>query len=811
MNTNDWMRRLMPHMISLIVFLVVTLAYFAPLMSGKQIQMGDITNWKGMSQEGREYKEATGKTPLWTNGAFSGMPAYQIAMDTNGNFLNKIGRTVLKILPKRADILIAMLVGFYILLVVLGVSPWLSTIGALCYTFATYNMLIIEAGHITKAFAMAFMAPTIAGVLLTYKGHLWKGAALTGFSFILQLGSNHPQISYYMLLTLIALGIAHFVQAIQKNELPYFIKSSALLVLIFLLGVGTSATRLMTTYEYGQESMRGGSALEAKSGDVGEGGLEYKYAYDGWSYGIAETFTLLVPRFMGGSNMEPHNNKEIKTIMRQSGYPTKTAPLYWGDIQFTGGPIYHGAIVCFLFLFGCIALSGPLKWWTLAATIMSIVLAWGNHIGLNEFLFNNFPMHDKFRVPSMTLIIAQLTMPLLGIYTLHQLFTGKIDPKRAKTALYISLGVLVAILLAFILFGGNMFSFKGLQQLPAPFIEERQRMLRMDSIRSLILILLSGGAIWAYMTGKVKEMIVIAVVGVLSFFDLAQVDWRYLNHDDFVSTKKAEKAFTESAADKSIKQDTDPHFRVYNLAKGIVSDGATSYHHKSIGGYHGAKLSRYQDLIENHLVRGKENEAVLNMLNTKYIIVPSQGGQLSAQRNPGARGNAWLVSDIKQVSGAQAEMDALKGLQPNQAIVDDRYSDYVAGLSKGNANDSIPIQLGTIKLTSYHPDKMEYESDATSESLAVFSEIHYTKGWKAYIDDAPVDHIRANYLLRALKVPAGKHKIRFEFAPASVKTGEMVSYACSAIMSLFLIGAIVQWWREEKEGVEIEAETKAEA
>lgn len=799
---NRIFQTLLPHLIAFVVFIVVCLAYFNPVLSGKVLQQSDIMQWKGMSKETRDYRTQTGDEPLWTNSQFGGMPAYQIDMQTHGDFLNLVRVKLIEMLPRPAGIILFTMLGFYLLMLVLGASPLLSAGAAVSYSFATYNFLILDAGHVTKAMAIATFAPVIAGVILLYKQKYWAGAAITGISLAWNMVANHYQITYYLFICLAILVIAKLIDALLNGQISNFVKSTALFALVSLLAVGTEATRVWTTYEYSKETIRGGSAL---SGTDANGGLDKGYAL-AWSYGKAETMTLLVPRAMGGASGEPlSSDSPLYKFMKQAGVSAAQAPTYWGAQPFTGGPIYHGAIVCFLFILGCLVVRGWLKWWLFAATVLAIVLSWGKNFFVTDLFFAYFPMYNKFRVVAMILTVAQFTMPLLGFLALRDISQQlqKEDPNVSKNLtkqLLMAIGIVGGFLIFLIVLGGGMFDFVGAsdKNYPEQFVQllekERASMLQADALRSLMLVLLTGGLLWAFINRKLKETLVVAAISILALGDLWQVAHRYLNDDNFVTTKKADDIFIPTEADKQILADKDPNFRVFNVARNPFNDGITSYHHKSIGGYHGAKLSRYQDLIDQQL--NKNNRNVLDMLNTKYIIVQAQEGAAPvAQQNPGALGNAWFVQETKQVNTAKEEMDALNDFRPRQtAIVNAKeFGDYIKALPSNSDTTA------TIKLVDYKPNQLSYETNSAVEALAVFSEIYYNghKGWNAYLDNQPVSHIRANYVLRAMKIPAGEHKVTFKFEPKAYKMGETISLICSVLILGICLGAGFIAYRKE--------------
>lgn len=796
MNKEQLLKSAIPHLVALGVMLILSIAYFSPLLSGKILVQSDIVQWKGSAKEADDFREKTGEEPLWTNSMFGGMPAYQISMRPEGNVVNKIRNTLLKVLPKPANIILFCMVSFYILLLVMGIHPILGAIGGIAYGLMTYNMLILEAGHIIKALSMAHAPLVIAGVLLAFRGRYLLGAALGSVGFAFNIVAAHYQITYYMMLILLVFGIVYLIEAIKAKKVADFAKASVIMGLVFIVATATDYVRMATTYEYSKETMRGGSELTKKDA---EDGLEADYAFS-WSYGKMETMTLLIPRFVGGASGEKIS-KDSKTYkaLRQLGSRSQVGPMYWGESPFTGGPFYLGAIICFLFVLGCVVVKGPLKWWLVIATLLSILLSWGKHFeAFNMLIFDYFPMYNKFRVVSMALIMVQITIPMLGLFALHKVFTEKMPKDELIKALKVSTGIVGGILVFFILLGGSLFDFSaaGDSGYPESLVKaleaDRASMLRMDAIRSLVFILLGVGAIYLTVIEKVKWTYAAAAIGVLVVVDLWTVDKRYLEADDFVRPNKEDAYFEATAADKQILQDPDPHYRVFNMTRSPFNDGVTSYHHKSIGGYHGAKLARYQDLIDEHLTQGNIN--VISMLNTKYVIRQGEGGQPAVQQNPQAMGNVWFVNNIKMVNNADEESAALTDFNPAQtAVVDKRFEEYLQGFN------AVVDSNARIQLTEYEPNHLTYSSNSSSPNLAVFSEVYYNdeKGWNAYIDSEKVPHIRANYILRALKVPAGQHTIEFKFEPKSFYSGSMISYAASTVILLLVVAAAVQWWREE--------------
>ncbi len=803
----DWKNLLLPHLIAVVVFLALSLAYFSPLISGKILQQGDITQFKGMAQETKAFEQKTGEQSLWTNSMFGGMPTYQISKPKTLNLVRWVNSGLKLGIPRPASYLFVCLLGFYILLVSLRMNPLLSAVGAIAFAFSTYNFLILEAGHNTKFVTIGYMAPVVASVLAVYRGKWLLGGLSFALALALNLQANHYQITYYLFLLLLVYAIFELVKAVKSETLPTFAKASGALIIGGLLAIGANAAHFLVTYEYSKDTIRGASELTGKG--KGGSGLDKDYAL-AWSYGKLETMNLLIPRFVGGaSNESISRDSETAKILRRSNQKGDAGPMYWGAQPFTGGPTYLGAIVCFLFLLGAFLVRGPLKWWLVVASILAILLSWGKNLELfTDLFFYFFPFYNKFRVVSMTLVIVQFTFPLLGMMALHQIMTRKVERAEAMRALYLSGGIICGVILFFMILGGGFLDFEGPGDARYPeifidaLIKDRLSMLRLDGMRSLILIALAAAAVWAMIQEKLKPMFAIGMIGILILGDLWTVNRRYLSNENFVSAKRADAAFQKTPADNQILSDTDPNFRVLNLTVNTFNNATTSYHHKSIGGYHGAKLRRYQDVIDNHLSVGiaaiknglkdpaqaeqvLSQQHVLNMLNMKYLIHNPGGPPI---RNSKALGNAWFVNGTKLVNNADEEINAIgSGFDPTTtAVIDKRFENYVAG--KTFTKDL----NGSIQLTDYKPNHLTYQSNASSEQLAVFSEIYYNhgKGWNAYVDGQLVDHIRANYLLRALKIPAGSHKVEFKFEPATFKMGNFVSLGSSLLLLLGFLGAV---------------------
>jgi len=769
------------HIIVILLFIGISFTYFSPLLEGKRLEMADIKNWQGMSKEVVDYRKSTGEEALWTNSMFSGMPAYQISTRFKSNLMQYLDKTLMLGLPRPANILFLYLLGFYILLLSLKIDYRISTIGAFAFAFSSYFFIIIEAGHMTKAHAIAYLPMVVAGVLYTYRGKILLGSVLTGIAASLQIFSNHLQITYYLVLLLFLLAIFQFYSDLKKNNLSDFFKRSSLLILIGLLAAGTSFTRLYTTYEYGKDSTRGKSELTSNL-DNKTSGLDKDYA-TAWSYGIAETFTFLIPNLYGGASQgELSTDSETYQAIKRAPNARKlikSLPLYWGEQPFTSGPTYVGAVVMFLFILSIFLVKSTIRSWLLLATIMSIMLAWGkNFMPLTELFLDFFPGYNKFRAVSMILIIAEFTIPLLAFIGISKFIQNDTEiyskEKYLKNTFYISGGVT----LVFALMSSLFFNFESIQDIslekngwPIEALQaDRKSLLSSDAWRSLIFIFLTFVTLWIYIRKKIKLNHLILILGSLILMDMWPVNKRYLNEENFVRKSKIENPYKPSQADLKILKDKDPNFRVFNRNVSTFNDASTSYFHKSIGGYHGAKLKRYQELIEAHISQGNMN--VINMLNTKYII--TQNGDV--KRNPGALGNAWFIDNVIIVENADQELMELNNINTtNTCVVDKRYSNELNAnnLNKENSN---------INLLEYKPNYLKYQSSSDLNGIAIFSEIYYNRGWNAYINGNLVNHFRTNYVLRGLQIPSGNNIIEFKFEPSVYQIGESISLISSILL-----------------------------
>ena len=797
-----------PHLAACAIFLLAAILYFSPQFSGKAIPQSDIISYRGMSQELNKFKAETGEESLWTNSMFGGMPSYQIKTVNSGNFLNKLLAPSYLFLKAPAGMFIAAMLSFYLLMVLMGVNSWLSIIGALAFGFATNNLILYEAGHITKLKALSYLPLLASGFILAFRKRYILGGLLFGIGAGLDLAANHVQMTYYFFLTLIIWGIIELVKNIKENTLPHFSKAVGVLFIGGLLAIGSSASNLWITYEYSKDTMRGEPILEkvatqsAATSSSQVNGLEWGYAMQ-WSNNTIDVFSSFIPGVAGGGSSQlvssdsPYGKALNKAGARISG--DFAAPLYWGGLPFTSGPAYFGAVMVLFFFIGLVLVKGPVKWWLGLGTLLTILLSMGSNLEwFNRLFFDYMPLYNKFRTPNSVLGVTTFLVPALAILALHNIITAKSSKQEILNSLKIGGGIAVAIALFFAFAGSSFFDFNGandmetinrsfggqlgpeiLNPLVNALVETRAQLMASDSLRTLILMLFAIAATYGFVEKKIKLNILLFVIGALTVFDTLGVGMRYLNKDDFQKQSAINNTFKPRDVDTQILKDSDPHYRVYDATRPTFTSAQSSYFHKTIGGYHAAKLQRFQDIIDHHISKG--NQEVLNMFNTKYFIMRSEQGE-SVQANPAAYGNAWFVDSIAMVSSNNEEIDALNTVNPrNAAIVHKEYVDYINGLN--------PSGSGTISLTSYKPNELKYSSQTSADELAVFSEVWYgpNKGWQAYIDGKEVDHIRVDYILRALKIPSGQHEIVFKFEPHSFVVGKTVASVSSLLLLIGLL------------------------
>ena len=817
-------KRILPHAVAILTFALLTILYFIPAYQGKSLSQGDITQWEGMSKEITDWNKAHPDEPaLWTNRMFGGMPAVQISQNYPGNFVNKIVRALQVFFPEATVLLFMMFAGFYILLLCMGVDAWLALAGALAYGLSSFIIISIEAGHNTKVQVMSLMAPVLGGIILAYRKNILIGAAVTALFLSMAIDSNHLQVTYYLMMVVGVVGLYYLIDSILEKQIAHFAKATGALVIAALLAVLPNTANLWSTQEYAKDTIRGGSSELTQKKQTTDGGLDFEYA-SRWSYGFTdgEILSVLIPNMKGGSSGgELSEGSNTYKEMLNKGVPENTAaqymkqmPLYWGAQPFTSGPVYFGAAIVFLFIFSLLIVRNNIKWALLALTIFSMLLSFGHNTPFFKWMFDLLPFFNKFRTPSMALVIAELTVPLLAVLGLNEIINGKNSNEDLLKKLKIAGGVTAGVVILFGVLGGMFFNFSGAGDkqyydnnngwLIDAIKVDRASLLRTDAFRSLFFIAAAFGLIWFYLQKKFSKQIFIAGLVAVFFIDGWLVDKRFLNSDNFKDTTEQQNAHAPSQADLDILKDTDPDFRVFNVTRDPFNDAMTSYYHKAVGGYHPAKLFRYQDLIENQI--SKNNINVLNMLNTKYIIGQNpQTKEPRSQLNQTACGHVWFVNEIKWAKNADEEMASLTDFDPkNTVVIDERYKSLVGNWQA--ATDS----AATIRLDEYTPNRLTYSSKASSPQLAVFSEIYYNeeKGWHAYLDGQLVPHFRCNYVLRGMVLPAGSHKIEFKFEPKSFVTGNKIAYAGSFLLFAFVFGTL--GFAGYKKMKEIEAEPKEE-
>ena len=851
MKIKEILRKALPYVIIVAGFVMIAYAYAPQVLQGKVVNQSDISSWKGMSHEILEWNEEHPDDPaLWTGSMFSGMPSTQISVPYKGDATTPL-YDLLFWGERPPSYLIISLLGGFLLFLAFGVNPWLSAVGAIAVTFCSYNMQIIQVGHNTKMVAIAFMPWVLAALVYAYRRKAFLGAVLFALALSFQIKANHPQITYYLAFIVFGYAIAELCGAIvaQKRQkaaragrlsdslltsgttvvppfretpLGRWLTASVLVLVGGLLGIATNANKLLPTYEYAEYTMRGGSELTHDEHNQTGDGLKLDYA-TAWSYGIGETPNLLIPNFNGGSSSgelsrESETYKYLRSVGANAENMRKGMPLYWGPQPFTAGPMYLGAVSLFLFVFGLCVIRGRYKWWIAGVSLLAVLLAWGSHfMWFSEMFFRYAPLYNKFRTVSMILVILQVTVPLMGILGVNAALFGKerLPDSKIKNGLLTALGVTGGISLLFVLFpslAGDFASssdamFGGNTALVEALRDDRRSLLRADAFRSLIFIVLAAVVFFASWKGKLKAMPAVTLLGVLLLVDLWGVDKRYLNKEHFVTERNFDSQFTPRPVDNAILQDADLSYRVLDLSVNTFNDAIVSYHHKTIGGYSPAKLQRYQDLIDFHIAPEMSamiediNSAiptartigeledvlgyypVLAMLNTKYIVVDPGSLPLTYD---GRLGNGWLVSRSRTASTADAEMAALGEIDPAvEAVIFD------PDAADGTVTEYTGADSDRVELTYYSPNRLRYDVSAPASGLAVFSEIYYPAGWKAYVDGEEKPILRADYVLRALLIDEGEHEVEFVFAPDSFVVGRDISLASSIAIIVLLAGAVL--------------------
>ena len=841
----DW-KKILPYVVAIVAFVAVAMIYCAPALEGKVLVQGDVNNWKGAAQEARMFYDEHGYSPWWTNSMFSGMPTYQITGRLSSGDLRttieNVAHAGFKDNLQAIGILFAYFFGFFLMLRCFKVNPWLSIVGGLAIGLSTYFLLIIPAGHVTKAVALGFFAPMIGGFYAIFRKQYWLGAPLVMIYGILSL-NLHPQMTYYIFMLIGVLACAELYIHISEKRWKDLGISVGVLALSLLMVVGTKTSWLEMNQSYLKETMRGGHSELTSNSDSGQtsnsdSGLSLDYA-TAWSYGVGETMTLLIPNWEGGaSGYNVGANSQLCETMIKNRVPKRSAeqfceqvPTYRGEKAFTSGPVYVGAVICFLFVLGLLIVPGPYKWALLVATLFSFALAWGrNMMWLTELFFNYFPMYNKFRAVESILVVAEITIPLLGMLALQQVVEKKIAWEKLKIHLITAGGITAGLCLFFALFAGmvnvtSSYDAQWVNQVPAwlreAILDERVAMIKADAWRSFIFVALGFAVVYWYAwksesqplaSSPYRLIAFCAALAALVLVDMIPVNKRFFGNDHFVKAKDAEAYFAMQPYEQQILQDEDPNFRVLNLASNTFNDARTSYRLKSIGGYSAAKLRRYQDLIDEHIsaemnplmqtvmrtqgfMLPDENEGkdfpVLNMLNMKYAIVPLQGGKQAPVYNPYAMGNCWFVDEVVLVDTPDEECAALGTINLHKQAVADKQFATALDITKPEVTPLMAFDTTLIQLTSYAPNCLEYEAMTERNKVAVFSEIYYPYDWHLYIVNANGEKMelplaRVNYTLRAAVIPAGHHQLRMEFTPHAVQTDKwcMILFILALLLSV---------------------------
>ena len=802
-------KKTLPHLLVLVGFIVLALAYFNPVLKGKEIYQNDIVQFIGMSKQQKDFKAKTGEETYWTNSAFGGMPTYQLGAKYPHNYIKKLD-LALRFLPRPADYLFLYLLSFYILLLVLKVDFKLAALGAIAFGFSTYLIIILGVGHNSKAHAIAYMPLVLSGILLVFQKKYILGFLLTTIAMGLELVANHFQMTYYLMFLVIVLGIAYLIDAYRKKMLSHYFKSIGVLVGAVAISIALNATNILATNQYVKESKRSKSELTINAdGSPKEitSGLDKDYITQ-FSYGIWETFNLYIPRFMGGGNGEDVGKdsatyeafRKLGATTSQALQESKRAPLYWGEQPIVEAPAYVGAVILFLFVFALFLVKGRLKWWLVGGTVLSLLLSYGKSqpfTFLTDFFIDYVPLYNKFRAVTSIQVILELCIPALAIFGLVRLFNDFEKKEDKLKALKYSTIITGGIALVFLLFKSSLFDFVGVndgfyrQNYGPDFVDalktDRKSVFTQDTIRTLVLVLLSAGAIFMFLKDKLKEKWVIVSFGVLILFDLVGVDRRYVNNDDFVFGIAMNKPFQANEVDKHILKDKS-HFRVFDLVSG---PSKPSYFHNSLNGYNAAELRRYSEVFDWYI--SKNNINVLNMLNTKYLIAQDENGNLFPYENDEANGNAWFIESLEKIDTPDQEIKLLDSLHNKQKAI---YTSHKA--DEDVKNRYVIDSLSSIKLLEAKPNYLKYESNNSNNGFSVFSEIYYSDGWKTYIDGQEATHMRVNYILRGMQIPAGKHTIEFKFDPEVVKTGSSIAFASSVLLGLLLIGGLFYEFKKQK-------------
>lgn len=818
----NWFKENSSHLIVVAIFFALVFFYFSPVWQGKTLTQHDVVQAIGSQKELMDYKAQDGKAPNWTNSMFGGMPTFQIWYEHTTNVATYINRAIKAVFPVPADIILIYLLGGYFLLSVLRVKPWLAAVGAIAIAFSSYNFIYIEAGHLNRSYAIAYLAPIIGAVIMCYRGNKFWGGTLLALFLTLEIRTNHIQMTYYLFIALVVFVGFELYYAIRNKKLPEFAKNTGIQLGAVVIAIAVNATVLFPTYEMSKLTTRGHANLSKTDDGKASSGLEKDYAY-AWSQGIGENLTFIIPNAYGGKSGGVLDEKSnVAKFFTSVGAPQQQAvqyaqslPTYWGDKSFTSGPWYFGAGIIALFILGLFIVKDRLKWWIVSAIVLTMLLALGENFPLiSDIFFDYAPLYNKFRAPESILIIPSILIPLLAVLAVHELINRKAEITDLDKKVFYSFGsvaivcLIVAIMPSILSFRisdhqgfvamlGQQLGDAGMaNQLAEALVKDRADLASADAWRSFFIVAVVFALIFAFIKKKLSATALIIVVGVVTLADLWTVDKRYLNSDTFVDKGVFKNVIEEREVDQLIKLDKDPSYRVLDLTVNPFSDAKASFYHKSFGGYQAAKLMRFQEILE-HQFNGAMNEDVLDMFNVRYLITKDpQNNVDKIQRRSTAAGNAWFVDRVTFVKDNNQEMQAISSFDPSkEAFVHEEFKSKIDEKRLGLANNA------SIKLTSYHPDKMVYEYTAPNDVFAVFSEVYYDKGWKAYVDGEEVPILRADYILRALQLPGGNHKVEFVFDPASVKTSNIISLIGSIVLVLGLVGAIFLSVRKKKQTV----------
>ncbi|HEV8081392.1 MAG TPA: YfhO family protein [Chitinophagaceae bacterium] len=815
-------KKLLPHLIAIAVFVIVSMLFCKPAFEGKVLQQHDIVSVDGMAKNALDYRDKFGHLPLWNTNLFSGMPNYQVAIE-GPNYLLNFNKILALGLPKPANFFFIACLCFYLLCIALRTNSYVGIFGALAFAYSTYDPVIISAGHDTKMMAIAYGPALLAGLVWLYEKKYWIGIAVTTLFATMEITSNHPQINFYFFIAIAFMTIRYIIKWVKNKEWRHMAIALSLALVGALIGISNAGVTFLTTYDYAKYTMRGGKTIETTDKGIVQKkttGLDNDYAFQ-YSFGKGETVTLMMPNTYGGSSSQTfdENSNLVKQLVDKNIPETgamqiaSSLPKYWGGIvEGTAGPVYLGVISCLLFIIGLVVLKTHHKWWILGAVIFAIFMAWGKYFPtFNEFLFNTLPLYNKFRAPSMALVVPQLLVPLLAVLCLQKiLFTERTEEfftNNFKKILYALGGVVVMVGIIYLMNDYNapvdkevIAAYSKAQEggdigrmIVSGMMADRKAMFSSDLLRVLGFGVLIAALLYFRRRKIISSLIVIIILTLISTGDLFITGKKYLGEDNYIeSDSYTEANFKPSQADALILQDKDPHYRVYNLAPDRFQESKSAYYHRSIGGYHAAKLRIYQDLIETQLSKNPPNMAVLNMLDTKYFLIPDQQtGNVNVSKNDSAMGAAWFVKQIQTVNGPVEEIKALDNFDPKQtAFVDKSQNANISQLAFDSS--------AKIKLTKYTNDEIEYESEAKSDQFAVFSEIYYAAGWNAYIDGTKSPYYKVNYLLRGMPIAAGKHAIKFKFEPASYKTGYTMATMGNILLYIFLIGGIYMSFRKKE-------------